>query len=89
MKPKSVEQGISWFLMSCYLYYTKGSQVLFDQEYDSMCQYLSDNLDKVLASNHPHKNLLNKEVLEVSGFGLEYTRMIQESAKRWKREENV
>lgn len=66
----SLNQKVSWYLMSSYAYYEKDISLFSDKVYDQICQDLLKDFDKI---EHIHKHLLDKDLLKCgSGFGIKF-----------------
>lgn len=60
---------VPWYLISCYAYYHLGTAILSDAFFDSMALQLYESYD---ALDHPHKNLIDRDSILVSGAFLRY-----------------
>ena len=61
-------KAVSLFMIHSYIYYVLGTAVISDLEWDNLCLYLSENIDK---SNHMHKRFITGDSLNSgSGFGI-------------------
>lgn len=91
MKPKNLSQAISWYLMSCYLYYGTEHNlepVLTDSEYDELCEYIASQAKNLKKCKHPHAHLATKENLKVSGFKVKVPTIAKKAAFNWNREDD-
>jgi len=86
MVPANINQALSWYLMSCYLYYSKNEPVLVDTEYDSLCNYILENWGELKKSNHPHKRRVTKQGLTTSGFKVRIPKIAKMASREWKRD---
>lgn len=74
-------QLIPYYLMSCYLYYKKNEQVLTDKEFDDLCRELYEKWEQL---DHPHKKLINKELLLANtGYSIIFPNIVKQSAFDW------
>jgi hypothetical protein len=75
---------VPYYLMSCFLYYKKNTNVLSDQEFDQLCHQLIDQWDNI---EHPHKKFINKgDLVAQTGFNLKYPKIVQVAALGWQEE---
>jgi hypothetical protein len=80
----SINQMVSVYLMSSYLYYVLDDPLMFDSEYDFVCKKLLASYDQI---THIHKHLIDKDLLRAgSGFDIKYTNMIISASKLWIKE---
>lgn len=67
------------YLIHSYLYYEQDTNLISDEEFNSICKKLLDNFDEI---EHPHKYLLDKESLKANtGFTIQYPSIVKHCAK--------
>jgi hypothetical protein len=60
---KSPNKLLVDYLIHSYIYYSKGTSLITDFEFDSIAHQLRDVFDRV---DHPHKRLVNLDSLKVT-----------------------
>ena len=65
----SINMHIPWYLMAAYAYYVEDDPILEDKTFDMIAKRILDHWDEI---EHPHKNCLNKDMLEAGTFIGEY-----------------
>lgn len=72
------------YLMSCYLYEHKHLQVLDDDEFDAVCQWLDEEWDDI---DHVHKHIIDREALSTSTASYlredDFPNMVKGAAMAW------
>lgn len=78
----SIHRTVPIYLMSSYLYYKKGENVISDGEFDMLCKRMLENWKQI---KHPHKKLIKKKDLEAgTGYAIKkYPTIVMSSAERW------
>jgi len=80
-----INRTVPWFLMSCYLYYQKNTQVLSDEQFDMLCKRMLDNWKDI---EHHHKHFIKKADLKAgTGFAINWRKVptiVKSAAIRWK-----
>jgi len=78
----SIHRTVPIYLMSSYLYYKKGENVISDGEFDMLCKRMLENWKQI---KHPHKKLIKKKDLEAgTGYAIKkYPEIVMSSAERW------
>ena len=67
------------YLIHSYLYYEQDTNLISDEEFNSICKKLLDNFDEI---EHPHKYLLDKESLKANTeFTIKYPSIVKHCAK--------
>ena len=70
---------VPWYLISCYAYYHLGTAILSDAFFDALALQLHESYDGL---DHPHKHLIDKDCILVSGAFLKYPTIAKFSAQR-------
>ena len=72
---------VSYYLMSCFLYYELDLNVLSDYEFNILCKRLINEYNTI---THMHKKLIDVDELKAStGYTLTYTRLIKHASIIW------
>jgi hypothetical protein len=72
--------ALSWYLMSCYLYYILDQPVLSDSQFDELGKVVLEHWDEI--DQHQHKHCLTIEDLKAgTGYAIKYPRMIVGAAE--------
>ena len=72
------------YLIHCYLYYELDTPIIYDYDFDKLCQDLLEKWDSI---NHSYKDFVSQDDLKAgTGYSIQrYPRAIVEEAKRRKR----
>jgi NAD-dependent DNA ligase len=75
------EKLVPYYLMSCYLYYQKDSNVLSDTEFDQVCKRLDAEWDDI---EHYHKDIIDREQVQAaSGYAMDFPNLVRGAAMDW------
>jgi len=69
---------VPWYLISCYAYYHLGTAILSDAFFDALALQLHESYDSL---DHPHKHLIDRDSILVSGAFLKYPTIAKFSAQ--------
>ena len=69
---------VPWYLISCYAYYHLGTAILSDAFFDALAMQFHENYDSL---EHPHKHLIARDSILVSGAFLKYPTIAKFSAQ--------
>ena len=70
---------VPWYLISCYAYYHLGVAILSDAFFDALALQLHESYDVL---DHPHRHLINKDSILVSGHHINTPTIAKFSAQR-------
>ncbi len=71
----TVDQLVSWFLISSYCYYEVGKPIMADQSFDYLVRRLKEGWDEV---THPHKELITESHLDATtGYDIDYPTIVR------------
>lgn len=65
----SINMYVPWYLMAAYAYYVEDDPILEDNVFDMLAKRMLNLWDEI---EHPHKQHLNKDMLEAGTFIGEY-----------------